>query len=80
MKNKLILKKSSKSFYKKAVVDILPKECTNSAVRIMPFWTIWAEFTSVSTRENLVMSTIASGKYCALQSSHKKISTSDKVI
>ena len=44
------------------------------------FLAIWAEFTSVSTRENLVMSTIASGKYCALQSSHKKISTSDKVI
>ena len=31
-------------------------------------------------RNNLVMSTITSGKNCALQSSHKKISTSDKVI
>jgi hypothetical protein len=30
--------------------------------------------------KSLVMSTIATGKNCALQSSHKKISTSDKVI
>jgi hypothetical protein len=35
-------------------VDILPKECTNSAGRIMPFWAIWEEFTSDSTRKKLL--------------------------
>jgi hypothetical protein len=44
----------------------------------MPFWVIWEEFTSDSTRKknlwkNLILPEIVSGKNYALQSSYDKI-------